>query len=107
MPFVERFTMNEIRTALADAERRIADIQCIISSAVDAIYDSTLGEDEIRLQKAVIASAKESLYDARQERDIIALCLKTRNSLNTGPLESSNATKEVCKGQSSNSQEHR
>jgi hypothetical protein len=87
--------MNTLADALADADRRIAEIQNIIRVAVDAIYDNKLGEDDLRLQKAVIASAKESLYDARRERDIIAICLKARNSLNTGPLESSNATKEV------------
>jgi hypothetical protein len=92
---VERHTMNE----LADTERRMAEIQRIISAAVDAIYGGLLREDELRLQKAVIASAKESLYDARRERDIISICLKARNSLNTGPLESSNATKEVNKDQ--------
>ena len=92
---VERHTMNE----LADAERRMAEIQGIITVAVDAIYGGRLREDELRLQKAVIASAKESLYEARRERDIVAQCLKIRNSLNTGPLESSNATKEVNKDQ--------
>lgn len=81
--------------ALADAERRIAEIQGIISVAVDTIYGGRLREDDLRLQKAVIASATDSLCEARRERDIVLQCLKIRNSLNTGPPESSNATKEV------------
>ena len=86
--------MNELTTVAC----RIAKIQGIIRAAVDAIYDNKLGEDEIRLQKAVIASATESLYEARREQDIVLQYLKIHNSLNTGPIESSNATKEVDEG---------
>ena len=65
--------LNELKRV---AEARIQEFQRIIAVAVDTICQSKLNEDELRLQKAVIASAKDSLYDARRELEIVETCLE-------------------------------
>ena len=65
--------LNELKRV---AEGRIQEFQRIIAVAVDTICQSKLNEDELRLQKAVIASAKDSLYDARRELEIVETCLE-------------------------------
>lgn len=69
-------TKEELNELKRVAEGRIQEILRIISVAVDTICQSKLNEDELRLQKAVIASAKDSLYDARRELEIVKTCLE-------------------------------
>lgn len=70
--------LNELKRV---AEARIQEFQRIIAVAVDTICQSKLNEDELRLQKAVIASAKDSLYDARRELEIVQLCIDANTTI--------------------------
>jgi hypothetical protein len=52
---------------VAEHEKSVKALECMIKAALDMIYQNRLTEEEIMVQKAIINSAKESLISARQE----------------------------------------
>jgi len=72
---------QELQEMKRVAEGRIQEFQRIISVAVETICQNKQNEDELRLQKAIIASAKDSLYDAQQELKVVMTCLEINHKI--------------------------
>jgi hypothetical protein len=53
-------------------KERVKELNAIIKAAVDVIYNKHPNEEECRHQKAIIASANETLYEVKQELGLTA-----------------------------------
>lgn len=52
---------------VADCEKSVKDLECVIDGALNMIYQNHLAEEDVMIQKAIILSARESLISAKQE----------------------------------------
>jgi len=52
---------------VVDREKSLKDLERVIEGALNMIYQNILSDEDVRIQIAIINSAKESLISAKEE----------------------------------------
>jgi len=60
-------TVENAKKAVTDYEKQVKSLEQVIEGALNIIYQNHLSDEEVRIQKAIILSAKESLISAKEE----------------------------------------
>ena len=60
-------TVENAKKAVTDYEKQVKALEQVIEGALNIIYQNHLTDEEVRIQKAIILSAKESLISAKEE----------------------------------------